>query len=363
MTIKEIETLSGMEHGIGVPQAFYPWRRYLARMLDISIYNMFWSIFLIFMFNVNLLNRSNIGHIFDGFISLGIMLLLEPLCLPLFRTTPGKAIFGLVINTSEGRRLSYIEGLKRTWEVFGVGMGYNIPIYHIIRLWKSYELCSDNEIQPWDKQISYIKKDKKWYQGLLFVAAHVAIIAVLFTAISAQKLPPNRGDLTVTEFVENYNYYADLYDIDFGNKYLDKSGQWMEKALDGTTYIELGYSDMPEYNYTIENGDVTGVAFIIELKNNEDWISSYDNQMILASLSFAGAQDEVSLFSKVNRNIIDNIINNKLKNFEFIEANIEFICNVIYTGYINTYDGYLFPDKNLEENYFKLDYSINKLQY
>lgn len=111
-----------------LPQVFHPWRRFLARTFDIFIYNILWSAFLAFAFHVNLGARSNLGNLLDSFITIAMMLVLEPLWLHLLGTTPGKVIFGLRIETSDGRRLSYGEGLERTWGVIGAGMGYNIPI-------------------------------------------------------------------------------------------------------------------------------------------------------------------------------------------------------------------------------------------
>lgn len=347
--------------GDELPQVFYPWRRFLARILDLSIYSTLWSIILILVFHVNLATRSSIENIFNTIISLVIMLFLEPLWLHLSGTTPGKAIFGLRIEDSEGRRLRYLEGFERTWGVLSSGMGYNFPIYNLVRLWKSYKLCSENETLPWDEGISYTIKDTKGYRGVILVCAYAVIFAVLAMAISAQQLPPNRDNLIIAEFVENYNYYAKFFDISFGNEYLDENGRWVEKDFDGTAYIDISNTIKPEYNFTIENGYVIGVSFVIELKNKQDWIGSYDNQMVLASLSFAGAQDGIGLFSKTPSRIIEQINQNTFGNFDFIEAGIRFACQTTHSGYIDTPD-MLIPDENVEENYSKLEFSMNKLK-
>jgi DNA-binding transcriptional MerR regulator len=344
--------------GEELPRMVYPWRRFLARTMDIVIYNLIWSLFLIFAFHVNLANRINIEIIFDSFLSLVIMLLLEPLLLRLFGSTLGKAIFGIRIETPDGRRLSYTEGMERTWGVVSAGMGFNIPIYNLVRLWKSYKLCSENRMQSWDVDISYTIKDTKGYRGALLVGAYAVIFAVLATALSAHPFPPNRGDLTIAEFVENYNYYAKFYDVNFGNEYLDENGKWVEKEFDGVVYIS--FNEMPEYNFTIENGTVTEVFFVVERKNNQDWFNSYDTQMVLASLAFAGAQNEMGLFSKVPNQIREQINNNTLEDFNFFEFGIEFTCDTEHYGYKGTPFGVIVPDENVTENYFRLQFSMNK---
>lgn len=344
-----------------LPYVFYPWRRFLARTLDISIYNLIWTAFLMSVFHINMLTRGRIGQIFDTLVSFGIMLFIEPLLLSLFGTTPGKAIFGLKIVDSEGRPLNYRQGLERTWRVIGIGMGYNIPIYYLVRLWKSYKLCSQNERLPWDESTSYTIKDTKRYRGLLLIGAYAIIFALFITAFFEQQLPPNRGNLTVADFVENYNYYADFYGLDSSDKYLDKSGKWEKRPFDGTAYIEIGYAQMPEYIYTIENGYVTGVSFVIELKNNQDWLGSYTSHMFLASLSLAGAQDEVGLFSQSPRRIAEHIKNNIFKDFYFVEFGIEFECDIKFSGYKEFQSDILIPDENAPENYFRLEFSASKL--
>jgi len=359
MTVKEIETYFSVR-GDELPQVFHPWRRYLARMFDIFMYDILWSAFLAFVFHVNLAARNNLLSLFNSFAAIAIMLVLEPLWLYLFGTTPGKAIFGLRIETPEGRRLSYGEGLERTWGVIGAGMGYNIPIYNLIRLWKSYKLCSEKETQPWDESISYTLKDTKWYRGVFYTGAYAAAFVVLLMIMSAQRLPPNRGDLTVAEFVENHNYYAKFLGVDFGNEYLDENGKWAEKEFDGTAYIEIGHTERPEYHFTIEDGYVTGVSFEIEIKNNEDWINSYDTQMVLASLAFAGAQNEMRLFSKIPSQIVKQIDSNTFKDFQFAEAGIKFTCDTEYSGYVDLQPHFLVPEENAAGTYFSLKFSMNK---
>lgn len=196
---------------------------------------------------------------------------------------------------------------------------------------------------------------------MLFVAAYAVSLALVFTATSAQQIPPNRGDLTVAEFVENYTYYAELFDINFGNHYLDENGKWAEKDFDGTIYIDYDNTEMPAYNYKTEHGYVTGVSFEVELKNNQVWFNSYDAQMILLSLSFAGAQDEMGLFSKAPSRIIKQITGNGFHDFNFTEAGIALICNTEYSGYIEAESNFLFPEENVAETYFSLDFSMNKL--
>ena len=361
MQIKENDMLFGIE-GENIDgelqQVFHPWRRYLARSFDGLIYMLLWALVLAFVFHVNVVDRNNSESFLDGLITTIMMLFLEPLLLHLFATTPGKAIFGLRIENPDGSRLSYIEGIERTWGLFSRGMGFSIPIYNIIRLWKSYNLCIEKEIQPWDESISYTIKDRKWYRSVLYMGGVAVTLALFVTISSAQQLPPNKGHINVAEFVENYNYYARLYKIDFSNEFLGQDGKWTEKETD-STIIYISRNEKPEYNFTTENGYLTGVSFDIEMKNNDYMISSYDKHMFLTSLAFAGAQDEMGLFSKIPKSIANHLKTNIFNDYHFVEAGIVFDCDIEYSGYRKISD-FLMPSENVKENYFGLKFSMNK---
>lgn len=344
-----------------LPQVFHPWRRFFARVIDFYIYNTLWLAVLVFVLQINVSNRNSFGDFIDTFVALLMMLFLEPLWLRHFGTTPGKAIFGLRIENAYGRHLSYGDGLERTWGVIGCGLGYNIPIYNIYRLWKSYETCTENEILSWDELLSYNIKDTKRYRILVCLCSYAVLFFIGLALFSSQLLPPNRGDITIAEFVENHNYYADYLGIYFGNEYLNEDGEWAEKELDGTAFFTIGNNVNPEYKFVLEDGYVKGISFEIEIENNKDWLRSYDTKMILTSLAFAGAQDEVDLFSKIPRRITENIKNNEFYSFNFTEVDIHFICEINSSGY-NYYNqsGVLIPKEDTEENYFSLKFSMSK---
>lgn len=305
-----------------LPQVYNPWRRYFARMLDVFMYNVLWSTFIALVFQINLANRSDWGNILDSAIAIILMLFLEPLWLSKLGTTPGKAIFGLRIGLHDGSRLSYGQGLERTFGVIASGMGFNIPIYNIVRLWKSYNLCIREEAQPWDYSTSYSIKDKKSYRAALYIGANIALIAIVFTIASAQQnIPPNKGDLTVSEFVENHNYYSDTFDIHFGDYYLTENGMW-RRNYDGPGFAPISNISRSDYNFTIEDGYVKGISFEVELENDVGWLIPSDGQMIVAALAFANAQDEVGVFSRTPDRIIDKI--NIFQDFHFTEAGLTF---------------------------------------
>lgn len=107
---------------------------------------------------------------------------------------------------------------------------------------------------------------------------------------------------------------------------------------------------------------LTGISFTVEIKNNREWLNSYDTQMLLASLAFAGAQEEMKIFSNAPERIMENISNNSFRGFEFIESGIVFSSNTQWSGYMDTGSQMLIPDENAKENYFRLQFSVRKAE-
>ena len=152
------------------PRLNLPWRRYWARMLD---------------YNLCVLCVRWLLHLFPvwdyGTLPLNLlaMLLLEPLALHLFATTPGKVIFGIRVTDPEGHRLSYGKGLERTWTVLWEGMALRIPVVSLYFEYKSYQDLEDEETLPWEWNSELTYADDKDWRYVLFFVLMAAIEGVL----------------------------------------------------------------------------------------------------------------------------------------------------------------------------------------
>ncbi len=344
-------------------QVFHPWRRYLARSFDLSLYSVLWASLLAFVFRVNLTTRGPGGNLLDTVVTILLLLVFEPLWLSVSGTTPGKAIFGLRLETSDGQKLSYGEAMERVIGVIGQGMGYMIPIYSWWRLWQSYKRCTEGENQPWDYDLTYLIQDTKARRGVYYFAALALLFAVLVLVFAAQLLPPKRGSLTVAEFAENYRYYQRYFGVDEGNFVLDDQGQWVEKENSGSYYISLGYEERPEFSFSLEGDRVAAVSFAIEAEftgDEEAWVASYDDVMFLSSLALAGAEEEVGLFSGVPERIASLIEQNRFRDFHFSEAGLEISSTCTYQGFEDMGFDFLFPEEDAEAYTFALRFQVGK---
>jgi hypothetical protein len=331
-------------------------------MLDVIVYRVLWSAVLAFLFNVNLVQRGTWGNLFDSFFALGLMLIIEPFWLCLFGTTPGKLIFGISIRNSAGGLLSCKTARQRTWAVLGSGMGYNIPVYSLVRLWKSYRLASELEVQPWDLDTASNIKKNRWYRPLAYMASWAALVFLSALIISAQRLPPNRGELTIAQFVENHNYYARYLAIDFADAYLAEDGSWQEKLFDGTSYIAVLTQAKPDYHYKLLDGFVKDVSFSIELEDEDSWLGSYNQHKLLITLALAVAQKETGLLSKAPGSLSSQIGDHSFEDFSYTTGGVLIQSSVDYAGYFDTAAGFLVPMENTARQYFKLDFTAAKTQ-
>ena len=119
------------------PKLHVPWRRFFARMIDLLLYDLTWMVILT---SAGLCVAGNRGvTLLNDFLALLTMLLLEPLLLHLFGTTPGKWLMGLRVTDESGKTLPLAAAWRRTWRVLWYGYGACIPIYSIIRTYSCWK--------------------------------------------------------------------------------------------------------------------------------------------------------------------------------------------------------------------------------
>lgn len=152
-----------------VPTESHPWRRLCARDFDYLLCATL-AVLLFYDFLY-----SQVVTMAAAFV---LTLLLEPMCLHFFGTTPGKWIFGIRVSDCEDRRLSYGAGLERTWTVLWEGEALRIPLIMYYFLYKSYKTAEAGEPLPWewDSEVSY--RDDKVWRWAVWLLAFMAVFAV-----------------------------------------------------------------------------------------------------------------------------------------------------------------------------------------
>lgn len=326
------------EHGFFTPrsidleQVAYPWRRYLARTLDLSIYETVWLSFLVLAFRTNLASQSRLFWIFSAIVALALMLFMEPLMLRLFGATLGKAVFSLRLEDENGSKPDYYSGFVRTWDVIQYGFGYGIPFYSVYTLWKSFRRCEDRKPQPWNNGLQLTIRDTIWYRGAGFAGANLLLIGILMTTTMAARIPPNRGELTIAAFAENYNTLADYFGVFYHR--LNTDGHWTMRTASNT--IDLGADPMPwpEFEYTLQDGRISAIRWQNSADGGDLPIMARDMEMALAALAFVGAQPDVGLWSRLRYDLFALMASHRFSDYTVTEAGITLSQAVTHSGYI-----------------------------
>lgn len=338
-----------------MPKVTSPWIRYFARSIDAAIYMILWNMFLSLVLHINIMETGFAGLVADLIAYNCLFLLAEPLMLSRFGTTPGKFLFGLRVTAETGARLTHGEALHRTWTVLKKGCGFNLPVYWIIRMYKSYRACKDGETLDWEQETLLWLNDR--YIPLK-VSGSVVILTLLNTLAlllvwQAGALPQNRGDLTVEQYAENFNDMEKYFGIDrqlnlpgdssfYGilmddsRLILNKDGEW--EKMPGTPYVtgtSENYAELPQLDYTVEDGVITGLNFSASYENEDITIASYGDLMAVSALAFLCAQDDYHLLPDAPSLLYSQIKLNgdSFSGFTINEAGVTVSCTVEYEGY------------------------------
>ena len=315
----------------------HPIIRYVARMVDLLMY----KALILLAWNVafhQISGSSTVEFYILHIISLLLMLFLEPLCISMFRTTPGKWMFGITLQNVSGEKLSYRDGFVRTSKLILWGMGWGIPIFELYRFFKSYRLCEKNQSLEWD--YAYVMEYDIPEKSIVLPTIYVVVSFILFVVIKVgvsmyEMTPPNTGNLTLNEYIENYNYYVRYVAIKSGTLFpssegvmLDQSGQII--PLDKSVIVMNGVPDV-HYQYTYDGEYVNKVSFE-EHVTVSTFFDGYHSEMLYSTLAFASANEGFHLWNSHMYSLFKEV-DKKLLVCEAYEAELNGVnatCNVDY---------------------------------
>lgn len=355
-----------------IPPVTAPWRRFFARVLDDLFYSYLWYLVLILVFKENPATSGTFFRILNTVIVFVLTYFFEPLQLSAFGTTLGKFILGLSVRDNNDRKLSYKEAQTRTFQVLWHGCGLHLPIYSLFRYWKSYNTCICHDTLPWEYDSNLILKDEKSGRTVIYLLVHVFIYGTLMLSTLYIQNPPNRGELTIEEFCQNYRYLEQYYDLE-GNKELNDRGQWRNRVEPGNysiyTYgdnlFTIGDQQTFEFD-TDPDGHINAVRFVLEYDAAAEdehpvWLPSCQEQMILSALAFISAQDDWKLFSNYNRKLSEQITEQTFQDFQFIFADVTVACDYEYKGLAPAEPSspIIYPAQD-QDIYYYLHFSLEK---
>ena len=264
----------------GAVWAFNPWQRFWARNLDLAIADLAVMAVLALIFRVSpLTNDSDLLDV--GFLVLEwlVVILVEPLLLATWGTTPGKWLLGLKLEDYFGDKLTWGAGFIRCCRVLVTGYGLYIPICSIWRHWKCYKACRDWQTISYDEENRYYSRvgDRWRWRAVGSILVSLVLVAAVVLVSFQAILPPHRGELTREEFYDNVsalstNGYWSQYALDSDSLWIDEEGYLLYDEQyyytvdsEGNTLVYGDrLEDAPAYTLeTDESGHVTAV--------NIDW--------------------------------------------------------------------------------------------
>lgn len=362
-----------------LPKVRAPWKRYFARLIDETIYLIFWNLILALGFHMNI-RQTGLAFVVIGTIMQSVLLLLvEPVMLSRFGTTPGKFLFGFRVSAESGARLTWREAYDRTGIVLKRGLGFYIPVYGLIREYSSYRDCKKGEILEWEEDniLTLDERHMRWK-----VIAAVLVLSVLdvlnYFVWQAGALPQNRGNITAAQYAENFNHLQEFYQIDHqmnhpeflppyndSMKRLNQYGDW--EKMDGKWYVVdtgVDYPDLPRIQFTEKDGVLTEISLSSEYKDEKMEIPVYGDLMALASLSYICAQDDYHLLLSPPSRLYNRVkeYGDQCSDFMINEAGVKVQASFDYSGYEIRQAQYGSSDVLVpvygEDVYFHVDFRI-----
>lgn len=165
-----------------------PWRRYLARQLDIMLLGtLAWMClaFVVAAISGELFDRLFAPEIVDNMIV--SLLLTNVVVVPILAvvigltgTSPGKWVFGVRVTRRDGRPIGLVAGLRRELHVYVRGLGMAIPLVSLFTLVTSYTYLETNRVAAWDRGEPWVVTHRP--DGTLQVVLFVIGLAVVVAA-------------------------------------------------------------------------------------------------------------------------------------------------------------------------------------
>jgi uncharacterized RDD family membrane protein YckC len=132
-----------------------PWPRFWARNIDVILFavviGILLAIFTPGFYELIIVTKNN-----DAVLGFAVMLCwipVEAIALANWGTTPGKAMLGISVSRTDGRKLTFYEALSRSFLVWRKGAGCGLPLISLITCWVAYKKLKTAGSTTWDSEL------------------------------------------------------------------------------------------------------------------------------------------------------------------------------------------------------------------
>jgi len=129
-----------------------PWVRFWARMFDLQLYSFFGG----FILSIVAPSAADMPLIILSVLFVSTWVLVEPVLLSSWGTTPGKWLLKTTVRNSKGEKLGFLDALYRSFLVWVIGLGMGLPLIYLITLLIAYGRLIRKGITFWDRKGSFV---------------------------------------------------------------------------------------------------------------------------------------------------------------------------------------------------------------
>ncbi len=280
----ETYNVNGEEFDSRINPYAHPWRRYFAFSIDYSLYCSLYY----FFFDALLKHPSSwYMDVLYLIMCMLIYLFMTSFLISRYKTTFGKWIWGFTVENKDGSNLSFFDSLSRTFDSIRWGIGFQIPIYNIVRIIISYFQSKKDE-RKWNEPYKYELKDLNGSRIAWFIAIVIILSVFQINTLLLERNILHKGEITLQEHIENVNRYMDINNNAYNSvkNYLDEKGQWKREREENAFSIDMFYDDIVpsrEFFYNDE-GNIAAYEFIIDESSltrpsNEEFIYLADKYL------------------------------------------------------------------------------------
>ena len=165
--------------------SYHPWRRLFARTVDmltiglLAVLVIAFGLGILFPSKAAALSGALENQIIGGFFVLTLWIPLEAIFLSTVGTTPARWLFGISVKTANGGKLSFYQGLHRSFLVAFRGMALGIPIVAFLTQIFAYRRLTRTGTTSWDTAANSVVTHKTWGAGRAFVC----VVSVFFVLV------------------------------------------------------------------------------------------------------------------------------------------------------------------------------------
>lgn len=341
----------------------HPWRRYFARSMDLGLYGLVIMAVLLLGFHVPMeIMTSRAVGLAVGWLANLPMLLLEPLMLSRWGTTPGKAIFGIKVLDPEGQKLSLLQARRRTMTVFARGMGFGLPGYELYREYQSLKDCENWRWHEWETypcagEPEQMTVPEQSWRCWAYVALRAACYA-LAALISLQSLmPPCRGKLNLEGFCQNINFYQRYLSVD-GEDFTPEGVREEPEPEPGVTVLNLYEIEYQEAWSPVERGGET-VGFRYTLHAQGNFLTMDPVHRQLGLLAYVGSLPETNCVSLVKDGWF-SLLEDRPWDFELVHEGVRLTQRAEIQGTDQQVGGWLMAEEGAPPVTVDLEFTVEQ---